>query len=230
MTAEKILVVDDEPEICELISINLTNNGFIALLADNGAKALEMVKNHNPDLIILDVLLPGPNGFQICQELRKNTDIPILFLSCKDDDTDKILGLTIGGDEYISKPFSPGVLVARVKAHLRRSRMLKNTKQENTVLAFPGLLIDLTSHTVMVNDKPVFLSAKEFQLLVLLARNPNRVINIEELYQNLWSSQSFGDTRTVMVHISNLRKKIEKDPTKPGFITTIRGVGYKFNG
>ncbi len=230
MIAEKILVVDDEPEICELISINLINNGFIVFVAESGTQAIDMARIHNPDLIILDVLLPGLNGFQICQELRKNSDVPILFLSCKDDDTDKILGLTLGGDEYITKPFSPGVLVARVKAHLRRSRMLKNTKQENMVLKFPGLHIDLTSHNVLVNSKPVYLSAKEFQLLVLLARNANRVINIEELYQNLWDSQSFGDTRTVMVHISNLRKKIEIDPSKPGFITTIRGVGYKFNG
>lgn len=230
MAGEKILVVDDEPEIRELISLNLIKSGYQVSVAGNGPQALKMAGELRPDLIILDILLPGLNGFQVCQELRKSSNVPVLFLSCKDEDADKILGLTIGGDEYITKPFSPGVLVARVEAHLRRNRMLGAAKKENNVFTFPGLSIDMSSHSVVVNRKNVELSAKEFQLLVLLAGSANKVIGLEQLYHTLWDSHSFGDTRTVMVHISNLRKKIEQDPARPRYITTIRGVGYRFNG
>lgn len=230
MAGEKILVVDDEAEISQLITLYLAKNGFQVITAESGQKALELANNQRPDLIILDVVLPGLDGIEVCQELRRSSNLPILFLSCKCEDTDKIMGLTVGGDDYITKPFSPGELVARVKAHLRRSRLLGETKtQEKSILTYPGLVIDLTSHVVLVSNSPVILSAKEFQLLSLMAQNPNMVFSIEQLYQSLWNSHSFGDARTVMVHISNLRKKIESDPSNPKYIHTIRGAGYKFS-
>lgn len=230
MAGEKILVVDDEAEITELISLYLTKNGFHVVTAETGEQAIELTRTIKPDLIILDILLPGLDGIEVCQELRKDNNVPILFLSCKSEDTDKVLGLTVGGDDYITKPFSPSELLARIKAHLRRNRLLNTAhKQEKSLLTFPGLVIDLDSHVVLVNGAPVILSAKEFQLLALLAQNPNKIFSIEQLFKALWSYQSFGDTRTVMVHISNLRKKIEKDPSNPDYIHTVRGVGYKFS-
>lgn len=230
MAGETILIIDDELEISELLELYLKQSGFQTICTDNGQDALKLARSHNPDLIILDVLLPDLDGIEICHELRKFTNIPIIFLSCKSEDMDKILGLTVGGDDYLTKPFSPGELVARVKAHLRRNRLINGPKhQEESQLSFPGLVIDMVSHVVFVNDQPVILSAKEFKLLVLLAQNPNRVFSIEQIFQSVWNSVSFGDNRTVMVHISNLRKKVEPDPSNPQFILTIKGVGYKFN-
>lgn len=230
MAGEKVLVIDDEIDICNLIKLYLSKNNFIVLKANSGAEALELVAVKDPDLIILDILLPDIDGLELCQELRKITECPILFLSCKNDDMDKILGLTVGGDDYITKPFSPGELVARVKAHLRRYRIIsRGGKQKASVLKFPGLHIDLSSHTVSVCDKPVDLTHKEFQMLSLLAHNPNSVISMGQIYDYVWGVDNIGDTRTVMVHISSLRKKIEKDPADPKIIVTIKGAGYKFD-
>lgn len=230
MAGEKVLVVDDEIDIGKLIDLYLTKNNFQVLRATNGAEALELVDTQNPDLVILDILLPDIDGIELCQELRKITESPILFLSCKNEDMDKILGLTVGGDDYITKPFSPGELVARVKAHLRRNR-ITNTKKEqkDTLLKYRGLSIDLSSHTVNVSDKPVDLTLKEFQVLALLAQNPNSVLSMGQIYDHVWGIANIGDTRTVMVHISSLRKKIERDPAEPGIIVTVKGAGYKFD-
>ncbi len=230
MAGEKILVVDDETEISELISLYLTKNGYSVITANTGNTALEFVVAHDPDLIILDIFLPDIDGLELCQEIRKKSDTPIIFLSCKSEETDKILGLTVGGDDYITKPFSPAELVARVKAHLRRNRIL-NIKNDNKceVLEYPGLIIDFSSHNVIVNGKTLALSSKEFDLLALLAQNPNVVFSLGQLYDSIWGTDNIGDTRTVMVHISNLRKKIDDDPAHPKFIITINRVGYKFN-
>ncbi|WZL73916.1 response regulator transcription factor [Clostridiaceae bacterium 35-E11] len=231
MIREKILVVDDESEIRDLIYLYLNREGFQVLEASNGQEARELTYHERPDLIILDILLPAQDGLELCSQLRKTTDAPIIFLSCKSEDIDKILGLTVGGDDYITKPFSPRELVARVKAHLRRTHLQFRKNEQKQILRYPGLEIYLSSHSVLVNDKPVFLTAKEFELLTFFAQNPNRVFYTDQIFEKIWKTYGLeGDTRTVMVHISNLRKKIERNPANPKYILTVRGIGYKFNG
>lgn len=229
MAGEKILIVDDEAEIVELIALYLRKEGYEVLCSSSGAEALEMVDKHRPELVILDILLPEMDGIEVCRLLRKSYSTPILFLSCKNEDMDIILGFSIGGDDYITKPFSPGQLVARVKAHLRRSQLLEQHKEESQHLTFPGLEIDLLSRTVRVNGVLSPLSSKEFDLLLHLARSPGKVIPLEKLYKRTWGVDSNGDTRTLLVHISNLRKKIEPNPSDPKYIHTVRGIGYKFS-
>ncbi|CAG7653142.1 response regulator [Paenibacillus allorhizosphaerae] len=230
MPGEKILLVDDEAEIVELISLYLKKEGYEVLCSNNGTEALEMAKEHRPDLVILDISLPGMDGIEVCRQLRKSFSTPILFLSCKSDDMDIILGFSIGGDDYITKPFSPGQLVARVKAHLRRSHLMEQHKEDSQHLYFPGLEVDLISRTVKVDGAIAPLSSKEFDLLLHLAKSPGKVLPLEQLYKMTWGVDSNGDTRTLLVHISNLRKKIETNPAEPRYIQTVRGVGYKFNG
>lgn len=239
IAGEKILVADDDKDTRDLLDMYLTKNNFRVTTAPNGTSVLNLITTGQPDLIILDVLMPGLDGFEVCQAIRKESDVPILFLSAKESDIDKILGLGVGGDDYMTKPFSLAELVARVKAHLRRNRTLNKSlinKKTATVhdtmqhiLKFPNLEIDLQSYIVRVNGSTVSLPAKEFHLLSLLARNPNKVFSVEQLFETVWGVDSLGDHRTVMVHISNLRKKIEPDHTNPQYISTIRGIGYKFN-
>jgi DNA-binding response OmpR family regulator len=230
MARETILIVDDEAEIIELISLYLEREGYEVISATNGLQVFDLVHQYKPDLIILDILLPGIDGIEVCRQLRKTNNTPILFISCKSEDIDIILGLSMGGDDYITKPFSPSQLVARVKAHLRRNSLIDQQKEDPQRLFFPGLEIDLVSHIVTVGGQPISLSAKEFDLLSLLAKTPNRVYRIEHLFELVWSLDSLGDPRTLIVHISNLRKKIEPNPAEPRYIITVRGVGYKFSG
>ncbi|MCZ8522915.1 MULTISPECIES: response regulator transcription factor [Paenibacillus] len=230
MPGEKILIVDDEAEILELISLYLKKEGYEVLTSTNGPDALAIALEHRPDLVILDILLPEMDGIEVCRQLRKTSNTPILFLSCKSEDMDIILGFSIGGDDYITKPFSPGQLVARVKAHLRRSQLMEQHKEESQHLTFPGLEIDMLSRSVKVDGTLVPLSSKEFDLLLHLARSPGKVLSLEQLYKLTWGVDSNGDTRTLLVHISNLRKKIEGNPADPRYIHTVRGIGYKFNG
>jgi DNA-binding response OmpR family regulator len=227
---ETILIVDDEPEIVELIQLYLLKEGYQVISTNDGRLVFDIVQQHQPDLIILDILLSGIDGMEICRKLRKFVHTPILFISCKNEEKDIIMGLSIGGDDYITKPFSPSQLVARVKAHLRRTQLMDQRKEDTRTLTFPGMEIDLLSHNVRINGQLIALSSKEFDILVHLARNPNKVYNIEHLYQSIWGVDSHGDTRTLLVHISNLRKKIEPEPANPKYIVTVRGVGYKFNG
>ncbi|MDF2667878.1 MAG: response regulator transcription factor [Paenibacillus sp.] len=229
MLNKTILVVDDDPDINELLKLSLSREGYNIIPAFRGSDAIVSMEKFNPDLIILDVLLPDMDGFELCRVLRKTSNVPILFLSCKDDDSDKVLGLGLGGDDYISKPFSPIELVARVKAHMRRNYSLNDKEKDSTELKFPGLTIDRSTHRVMVDGQHVALSAKEFKLLFHLAQNPNRVYKNDQLFSLLWDEHFLGDPHTVMVHIYNLRKKIEINPAKPKYIMTLRGVGYKFN-
>ncbi|TBL72678.1 response regulator transcription factor [Paenibacillus thalictri] len=229
MTGEKIMIVDDEPEIVELIELYLLKEGFQVISIQDGSEVIDQVMEHRPDLIILDILLPGMDGIEVCRQLRKKVHTPILFVSCRGEDMDIILGLSMGGDDYITKPFSPSQLVARVKAHLRRTQFTGQPKGELQMLTFPGLEINLLSHHVHLAGQLVPLSSKEFDLLVQLARTPNKVYKIEQLYRSIWGVDSNGDTRTLLVHISNLRKKIEQNPTDPKYIVTVRGVGYKFS-
>lgn len=232
MSGSKILVVDDESDITELITLYMERDGFVVHSTDNGEDAIRMARELQPDLILLDISLKSIDGFEVCKHIRTISNVPILFISCKSDDTDIIHGLTVGGDDYMTKPFSPSQLVARVKAHLRRQSVTRQNlviREHDEVLAFEGLVIDLPARTVHVSNKEVFLSTKEFELLVRLAKSPNRAFALDDLYTIVWGHDSMGDTRTLMVHISNLRKKIEPDPANPIYILTVRGVGYKFN-
>ncbi|WP_017754213.1 response regulator transcription factor [Calidifontibacillus oryziterrae] len=230
MRQEKVLVVEDEVEIRELINIYLKNSGYNTVLATNGQEGLEFFHKNAPDIVILDIMLPKMDGIEVCQEIRKVSTVPILFLSAKRDSDDIIRGLELGGDDYITKPFDPNVLVARVKANLRRLPItIPNSPDQKNLFKYDYLELDLNSYTIKVNNEPITLFAKELQLLILLAKNPNQVFSVEQLYSQIWGAESFGDTRTVMVHISNLRKKIELDPANPRFIQTVRGFGYRFN-
>lgn len=231
MAGEKILVVDDDEDIREIICMYLLNEGHNLFSTKSGNEALKIALDKKPDLVILDMMLPDLDGIEVCQELRKNTTAPIIFLSCKSTPGDKTIGLIAGGDDYMGKPFDANELLARVKAHLRRSRIIEgiiNTKQSDKIISYLGLKIDLDRYYVTVNGEEVWLSPKEFQLLVFLAKNPNKVFTNEQLYQLIWETDSYGDYRTLMVHISNIRKKIEPDPKEPTFIITVKGVGYKF--
>ncbi|OUM99470.1 MAG: DNA-binding response regulator [Paenibacillaceae bacterium ZCTH02-B3] len=226
-TAKKVLIIDDDQDIGRLVGMYLRNEGYEVEYTPRGDEAVPLAKQMSPDLIILDVMLPGYDGVEICRDLRRFTDVPILFLSGKKDETDIVVGLMAGGDDYITKPFRPRELVARVKVQFRRRQVVAPAGAHE--LQYPDLSIDLLSRTVMVRGERVVLSAKEFDLLALMAKNPNRVYQVEELFELVWGEHSLGDTRTLIVHISNLRKKIETDPTRPQFIVTVRGVGYRFN-
>ncbi|MFB9330514.1 response regulator [Paenibacillus aurantiacus] len=230
MNGNRILVVDDEPDITELITLYLEKDGFDVDSADNGEDALRLAHTVKPDLIILDIQLKSLDGIEVCRRIRNESGVPILFLSCMSDDTDIIHGLEVGGDDYITKPFSPSQLVARVKAHLRRQSNpdWRPERKQGEVLAMDGLVIDMMGRTVRVQESEVNLSAKEYDLLLCLAQSPNKAFPLDELYNLVWGADSMGDTRTLMVHVSNLRKKIEPDPANPTYIVTVRGVGYKF--
>ncbi|MCL6478764.1 MAG: response regulator transcription factor [Peptococcaceae bacterium] len=231
MAGELILAVDDEEVVRELVRHCLEKDGFRVVTAGDAYSAFDLVARLKPDLIILDILLPGIDGIEVCRELRKETGVPIIFLSSKSDSSDVILGLGVGGDDYIVKPFVPGELAARVKARLRRPGVRDDAgnSREPKKLKYPGLEIDLEGHAVWAGGSPVALAPKEFEILAVLAKNPNRVFRNEQLLDLVWQSKDFADSRTLMVHISRLRKKIEKDPDNPAYILTVRGVGYKFN-
>ncbi|MFD0713612.1 response regulator [Paenibacillus sp. GCM10027626] len=230
MSGTTILVVDDEPDITELIGLYLERDGFEVHATDNGEDALKLVQQLRPELILLDIQLKTMDGIEVCSRIREQSDVPILFISCKSDDTDIIHGLEVGGDDYITKPFSPSQLVARVKAHLRRqtSAGKRMDRTPHELLTFDDLIIDLAGRTVHIGGREIALSVKEFELLLCLAQSPNRAFPLDVLYNIVWGAESMGDTRTLMVHISNLRKKIEPDPANPSYIVTVRGVGYKF--
>ncbi|MCM3782533.1 response regulator transcription factor [Neobacillus mesonae] len=234
MPHESILVLDDEFEISELIRLYLEREQYRVTTVSTGQAAIQAVHELQPDLIILDILLPDMDGLEICRQIRDHTHVPILFLSCKGEDWDKISGLSVGADDYMTKPFSPGELVARVKAHLRRTHrqsimIIPEASPENESLNFGELTINLTTHEVHIHGTVVQLSATEFNILHKLACQPGRVFPTEQLFDVIWGTDHFGDTRTVMVHISNLRKKIEVNPSMPQYIQTVRGVGYKFH-
>ena len=225
---ERVLIVEDDREIVDIVEMYLTRHGFEVVSTD-AWEAVDIVQNSPVNLVVLDIVLPGPNGFELCQELRKHTDVPIVFMSAKADDSDRILGLGVGADDFVPKPFSPSELVARVKAHLRRyNGFALKQLAHRPFLRLANMEIDEDSYTVMMPHATTTLSTKEFQILMLMAQNPDRVYKPEELFQQVWHSPSLGDARTVRVHISNLRKKIEQDPARPKYIVTIRGVGYKF--
>lgn len=221
-----ILIVDDELEICELVSMYLEKEGYRTAYVHDGISAIQAAIRYQPDLILLDNLLPDLSGVEVCTQLRRLMDIPILFMSCKGEESDKVIALGMGGDDYIVKPFGLRELVARVKAHLRRSEKLELT---NEVLQFGSLCIDITSRSVWRNRVQIKLSGTEFDILLLLALNPGVVFSAEDIFRKVWSAHVNEDVRTVIVHVSNLRKKIESSPTQPVYILTAWGTGYQFN-
>lgn len=228
--AATILMVDDEKEILKLIEIYLLNEGYQLLQASNGLEALELLSKNSVDLIILDVMMPKMDGLEACMKIREDHNIPIIMLSAKTQDIDKIAGLSIGADEYVSKPFSPLVLVARIKSHLRRYNRLSAQKLEpssDQQIVIDDLVINIDAHTVTVDRQEVKLTPREFAVLELLAINRGIVLSTERIYEVAWNEPFMESKNTVMVHIRKIREKIEKDPQHPKFIKTVWGIGYK---
>jgi two-component system OmpR family response regulator len=240
----KILIVDDEENIATTLKYNLIREGYDVSVSADGRQALEMARREKPDLVILDLMLPGMNGLDVCRSLRQTSTVPILMLTAREEEVDKILGLELGADDYMTKPFSLRELVARIRAMLRRSEMLQNmlTQAEavvpsaavvpeipaQEVLSAGDLQINLSQHTVILGEKQITLKPKEFDLLAFLARHRGQVLTRETLLERVWDYDYSGGTRTVDVHIRWLREKIELDPSKPHYIHTVFGVGYKF--
>ena len=227
---QRILIVEDDASIAELEKDFLELSGFSVDMEKDGEKGLQKALNTDYDLLILDLMLPGRDGFSVTQELRAKKDIPILLVSARKDDIDKIRGLGLGADDYLTKPFSASELVARVKAHLSRYKRLRDSgKEENEIIEIRGLRIDTTARRVFVDGEEVSFTSREFDLLAFLAAHPNRVFTKEELFQEIWKMESIGDIATVTVHIKKLREKIEmSNAVKPQYIETIWGVGYRF--
>ncbi len=225
----RILIVEDEISIAELEKDYLELSDYEVDIASDGETGESMALKGDYVLCMLDVMLPGKDGFEICKAIRKEKNIPIIMVSAKRDDIDKIRGLGLGADDYITKPFSPSELVARVKAHLARyDRLVASTVPQNDVLEIRGLKIDKTARRVFVNNEEKVFTTKEFDLLLFLASNPNKVFSKDELFRNIWDMESIGDIATVTVHIKKIREKIEYDTSKPQYIETIWGVGYRF--
>ncbi len=225
----RILIVEDEETIADLERDYLELSGFEVEVANDGETGLEKALTDQFDLVILDLMLPGVDGFEICREVRQKKYTPIIMVSAKKDDIDKIRGLGLGADDYMTKPFSPSELVARVKAHLARyERLIGSNVQTNDIIEIRGLKIDTTARRVWVNGEEKAFTTKEFDLLTFLAGHPNHVYTKDELFSEIWDMESIGDIATVTVHIKKIREKIEYDTSKPQYIETIWGVGYRF--
>ena len=225
----RILIIEDEQEIAELEKDYLEINDYKVSIAGAGDVGLEKALKEDYDLVILDLMLPGMDGFEVCRRIREVKNIPILMVSAKKDDIDKVRGLGLGADDYMTKPFSPSELVARVKAHLARyTRLVGSQSKENDVIEIRGIKIDKTARRVWIDGEEKPFTTKEFDLLTFLAENPNHVYTKEELFREIWDMDSIGDIATVTVHIKKIREKIEADTAKPQYIETIWGVGYRF--
>lgn len=226
---EKILVVEDDRNLLDTLKYNLQKEGYKVVTAGDGAEAIAIARSEKPSLIILDIMLPKMDGFEVCRILRQETSTPIIMLTAKTDEPDKIVGLELGADDYITKPFSLRELLARVRAVLRRVKSLE-TKPEEKPLKVGDIEIDLVRHQVNKGTQIIRLTPKEFDLLAFLARNKGAVFTRDQLLEKVWGYDFAGDTRTVDVHISWLRQKLEADPDNPKYIVTVRGVGYKLEG
>ena len=234
---ETILVVEDEPALRDTLTYNLKKDGFSVESVGDGRAALDSARNIKPDLIILDLMLPEIDGFEVCRILRREMTTPILMLTARDDEIDRVVGLEVGADDYLTKPFSMRELVARVKAQLRRSRLLREeldkvaesqTKQEK--LVFGNLIINLTRREVILNDQPLQVKPQEYELLLFFAEHKGQMLSREFILERVWGWDFIGDSRTVDVHVRWLRKKIEEDASEPQRIVTVRGGGYRFEG
>ncbi|MFF2912148.1 response regulator transcription factor [Paenibacillus sp. NPDC057934] len=233
MRPETILLVDDEKEIVDLLDIYFRNEGYRLLKAYDGLEALECLNNEEVDLIILDVMMPKLDGVAACMKIREERNMPIIMLSAKNSDMDKIAGLSIGADDYVGKPFNPLELVARAKSQLRRYHKLNTgglTRRNENELVFEDLIIDTAKHEVSVDRRKVKLTPREFAILELLARHQGQVLSMEQIYRNLWNEPFLDGGNTVMVHIRNIREKIELDPKQPRYVQTVWGIGYKLDG
>jgi two-component system response regulator len=225
----RILVVDDEKEIADLVEIYLVSEKFDVIKCYDGDTAIDAIEHEKIDLAILDIMLPGISGLELCRRIRKKENYPVIMLTAKDSEVDKVTGLTIGADDYVTKPFSPSELVARVKAHLARyERLIGSNMPQNDIIEIRGIKIDKTARRVWVNGEEKQFTTKEFDLLTFLAENPNHVFTKEELFRKIWDMESIGDIATVTVHIKKIREKIEMNTNKPQYIETIWGVGYRF--
>jgi two-component system, OmpR family, response regulator VanR len=236
LSKEKILIVDDEKEIRDLIDIYLKGEGYDTLKAENGEEALNILEKQNVDLIILDIMMPKVNGIEACLRIREEREMPIIMLSAKSEDMDKILGLNTGADDYLTKPFNPLELVARVKSQLRRYKrfnklatQLDYQEKEENILEIDELSINLETHEVFKEGEEIKLTPTEFDILVLLGGNRGKVFSIENIYNSVWKQEFMQSDNTVMVHIRKVREKIEDDPRKPKYIKTVWGVGYKID-
>ena len=225
---QKILIIEDDMDIAELERDYLEANGFTVEIVGDGARGEKRALEADVDLILLDIMLPGMDGFQVCRKVREVRNIPILLVSARQEDVDKIRGLGLGADDYIVKPFSPSELVARVKAHLQRYQQLTGKKSAANVLQRGALTIDKDGHRVFLDSKEVPMPNKEFALLLFLAENPGVVFSKETLFERIWGEDSLGDTATVSVHVNRIREKIEPSTAKPTYIETVWGVGYRF--
>lgn len=232
----KILVVEDEPTLLETLEYNLTHRGYQVCTAADGPTALEVARQEQPDLIVLDVMLPGLDGFEVCRLLRPEMNVPILMLTARDEEVDKVVGLEVGADDYMTKPFSMRELLARIKALLRRVRLdreevaTESKEARPEQLTFGNLMLDLTRCEVLRDGEPLHLKPKEYELLVFLARNRGIVLSRDLILERVWGWDYGGGSRTVDVHVRWLREKIEPDPGQPNRIITVRGVGYRFEG
>lgn len=233
--AEKILIVEDEIALQETLAYNLKRQGYEVETVSDGNAALEIARQSRPDLILLDIMLPGIDGFEVCRILRQESAIPVLMLTARDEEIDRVVGLEVGADDYMVKPFSMRELLARVKAMLRRVRLIREevglpAAPSSLLLTFENLIINLTRHEVLLDEKPLALKPKEFELLVFLAQHQNQVLSRDFILDKVWGWEFTGDSRTVDVHVRWLREKIEKDPGIPTRIVTVRGAGYRFEG
>ncbi|MBL4932557.1 response regulator transcription factor [Clostridium paridis] len=239
MRKEKVLIVDDEKEIRDLVDIYLKGEGFDTIKAGDGEEALKILSDEEVDLVILDIMMPKVDGIEACLKIREEKNIPIIMLSAKTQDIDKILGLNTGADDYVTKPFNPLELIARVKSQLRRFKRLNQAiindetgfkvKENSNVIQADELVINLESHQIFLNDEEVKLTPIEFDILALLAKNKGKVFSIENIYESVWNEQFIQSDNTVMVHIRKIREKLEENPRNPKYIKTVWGVGYKID-
>jgi two-component system, OmpR family, response regulator RegX3 len=227
-TKHRVLIVEDEPSLVESISYALELEGFEVLSAITGRDGIEQARIFNPSLILLDVMLPESSGLDVCRQIRTTSDVPIIMLTARGSEADKVAGLELGADDYVTKPFSMRELMARVRAHIRRSGRTGTFAVNNEVLRGAGVQVDVDAHEVQVDGRKVELRPKEFDLLESLMRRKNRLATREALIDDVWGPSYFGDTKTLDVHIKRIRQKIEDDPAKPTRVVTVRGLGYKF--
>ena len=223
----KVLLIDDDPNICRLVQLYLEKEGYQVAIGARGDEGIALFKQESPDLILLDIMLPGMDGWQVCRAIRQSSNVPIIMLTAKDETFDKVLGLELGADDYLTKPFEPKELVARIKAVLRRSSTV-TPKEEGEGVAYPGLRISLTQYEVYYEGNVVEMPPKEIELLYFLAAHPNMVFTREQLLEQVWDFNFFGDSRTVDVHIKRIREKLAGSETYNWQIRTVWGVGYKF--
>ncbi|PKO07412.1 MAG: DNA-binding response regulator [Chloroflexi bacterium HGW-Chloroflexi-3] len=234
---EKILIVEDEISLQETLAYNLKKQGYDVVIAGDGPSALESVRSSKPDLILLDIMLPGMDGFEVCRKLRSEVSTPVLMLTARDDEIDRVVGLEVGADDYLTKPFSMRELIARVKAMLRRVKIIRdeinliNTgAEQKSFYEFDKIKLDLGRRELRVDNKVVNLKPKEFELLIYLIKHKNQVLSRDQILESVWGWEYIGDSRTVDVHVRWLREKIEDEPSNPKRIITARGAGYRFEG